>query len=120
MKYFNPPRDNLKGKQKDIMDQSKKIASFDKYWFWHGLWHSHQVLFNDNHCGDSSSLKTNSKRLRHLKLQILLHYFRNFFLFPFFLFKFLLPSFMKGKNNVWKNIKTIIKEKEFKPLRIAI
>jgi len=27
---------------------------------------------------------------------------------------------MKGKNNVWKNIKTIIKEKEFKPLRIAI
>ncbi|MFA7314996.1 MAG: hypothetical protein WC025_03690, partial [Candidatus Magasanikbacteria bacterium] len=117
MKYFNPPRDNLKGKQKDIMDQSKKIASFDKYWFWHGLFHSHQALKKQNASG---SLDANNRRLRHLKLQILLHYFRNFFLFPFFLFKFLLPSFMKGKNNVWKNIKTIIKEKEFKPLRIAI
>ncbi|MFA7314479.1 MAG: hypothetical protein WC025_00925, partial [Candidatus Magasanikbacteria bacterium] len=114
MKYFNPPRDNLKGKQKDIMDQSKKIASFDKYWFWHGLWHSHQALKRKDVVGTFTDF---NRRSRHLKLQILLHYFRNFFLFPFFLFKFLLPSFMKGKNNVWKNIKTIIKEKEFKPLR---
>ncbi|MFA7315123.1 MAG: hypothetical protein WC025_04335, partial [Candidatus Magasanikbacteria bacterium] len=117
MKYFNPPRDNLKGKQKDIMDQSKKIASFDKYWFWYGLWHSHQSLRKQ---GIPGSVDDNNRRLRHLKLQILLHYFLNFFYFPIFLFKFLLPSFMKGKNNVWKNIKTIIKEKEFKPLRIAI
>ncbi|MFA7315078.1 MAG: hypothetical protein WC025_04105, partial [Candidatus Magasanikbacteria bacterium] len=117
MKYFNPPRDRNYYNQNELVYQSQKIDSFGKYWAWHGLWHSHKALKQK---GIQGPVDANVHRLRHLKLQILLHYFRNFFYFPIFLFKFLLPSFMKGKNNVWKNIKTIIKEKEFKPLRIAI
>ncbi|MFA7315102.1 MAG: hypothetical protein WC025_04230, partial [Candidatus Magasanikbacteria bacterium] len=114
MKYFNPPRDQFSNNQNELITQSKKIASFDKYWFWHGLWHSHESIKHT-----TGKRKDLNRRVLYLKKQIILHYFKNFFLFPLFLIKFLLPSFMKGKNNVWKNIKTIIKEKEFKPLRIA-
>ena len=85
----------------------------DNYWVWHGMFNSHDTLH-------SNDIKINNRHLWYLRKQIIVHYFKNFFLFPIWLFRFLIPSYLKGENNLWTNLGAIIKKKEFKPLRIAV
>ena len=88
---------------------------FQNYWFWHGLWKSKSVFAKN-----SLLLKNEKRQKAYLIGQIIKHYFKNFFLFPIWLLSLLVPSCLKGKNNLWTNLKTIIVNKEFKPLRVAL
>lgn len=87
---------------------------FHTYWIWHGLLSSNESIRNDKN-SDSSQ-----KQSSYLKKQIILTYFKNFFLFPVWLLKLITPWYFKGENNALTNLKTIIRSKEFKPLRFAI
>jgi len=88
---------------------------FQNYWFWHGLWKS-----KSGFAKNSLLLKNEKRQKNYLTGQIIKHYFKNFFLFPIWLLSLLVPSYLKGKNNLWTNLKTILVNKEFKPLRIAL
>ncbi|MFA7315068.1 MAG: hypothetical protein WC025_04055 [Candidatus Magasanikbacteria bacterium] len=87
---------------------------FHNYWIWHGLFNSNRSLHRDINSVDVQ------KQSRYLKKQIVFQYFKNFFLFPILFLRLLMPWYLKGKNNVWTNIRTILKNDEFKPLRFAI
>jgi len=87
---------------------------FQKYWLWHGLFNSKETLKN------SPNFIVNRKQIAYLQRQIVISYFKNFFLFPLYVLKLLIPWYLKGKNNVGNNFKNIVRNKEFKPLRFAI
>jgi len=87
---------------------------FQKYWLWHGLFNSKETLKN------SPNFIVNRKQIAYLQRQIVISYFKNFFLFPLYVLKLLSPWYLKGKNDVGKNLKNIVKNKEFKPLRFAV
>ncbi|OIO18816.1 MAG: hypothetical protein COY69_02275 [Candidatus Magasanikbacteria bacterium CG_4_10_14_0_8_um_filter_32_14] len=87
---------------------------FNTYWVWHGLFNSNDSIKHNK------NFDIAKKQSSYLKKQIVINYFKNFFLFPILLVRLLTPWYLKGENNVWTNIKTILKSKEFKPLRFAI
>ncbi|PIZ95536.1 MAG: hypothetical protein COX80_04135 [Candidatus Magasanikbacteria bacterium CG_4_10_14_0_2_um_filter_33_14] len=112
MKKMEDKKEEKQSSQKLWFLSDKKL---DNYWFWRGLWNSRDSLEKMEMIGELRNIQK-----KYLTWQIILHYFKNFFLFPLWLLRLLVPSYMKGKNNVFTNIKTIIMNKEFKPLRIAI
>ena len=65
----------------------------------------------------------NARRLKKLRKQIIIQYFKNFFYFPLWIIRFFKPSYMKGQVTAWDNIKTLTRllvSGEFRPLRHAI
>ncbi|PIR78061.1 MAG: hypothetical protein COU28_03680, partial [Candidatus Magasanikbacteria bacterium CG10_big_fil_rev_8_21_14_0_10_36_16] len=87
---------------------------FHTYWIWRGLFNS-----NDN-LQYNKKFTEERKQSIYLKKQIIINYFKNFFLFPVWLLRLLTPWYFKGRNNVWTNLKTILRSREFKPLRFAL
>ncbi|PJC52981.1 MAG: hypothetical protein CO030_00035, partial [Candidatus Magasanikbacteria bacterium CG_4_9_14_0_2_um_filter_42_11] len=89
----------------------------DNYWLWHGMFNSYKSL------KESSPAYQDKKRLAYMRNQIILHYVKNFFLFPIWFFSLLIPSYMKGEVNIWTNLRTMwhgLISREFRPLRIAM
>ncbi|HRH23419.1 MAG TPA: hypothetical protein PK295_02210 [Candidatus Magasanikbacteria bacterium] len=65
----------------------------------------------------------NARRLKKLRKQIIIQYFKNFFYFPLWIVRFFKPAYMKGPVTAWDNIKTLTRlfvSGEFRPLRHAI
>jgi hypothetical protein len=87
---------------------------FHTYWLWHGLYTSKESIKN------LQKERAEKRQSSYLNKQILLSYFKNFFLFPIWFLRILTPWYMKGENNIWTNLQTIFKSKEFKPLRFDI
>jgi len=87
---------------------------FHTYWIWRGLFNS-----NDN-LQYNKKFTEERKQSIYLKKQIIINYFKNFFLFPVWLLRLLTPWYLKGQNNAWTNLKTILRSREFKPLRFAL
>jgi len=106
-----------KNDQKDIYSNDPSWYVTDeklqRYWLWHGLWKSKSGLQGRN------ISQVEHRQKLYLNGQIIKQYFKDFFLFPIWVVKFLLPTYMKGKNNVFSNIKKILTQKEFHPLRVA-
>jgi hypothetical protein len=65
-------------------------------------------------------LKNTKQNLKIIKKEIILHYLKNFFLFPIWFFKFLIPNYLKTETTFWSNIKKILFDKEFKALRLVV
>ncbi|KKS51781.1 MAG: hypothetical protein UV82_C0019G0001, partial [Candidatus Magasanikbacteria bacterium GW2011_GWD2_43_18] len=94
--------------------QAPEHHAWEQYWLWHGMFRSYRDLKQEE------PHPTNKKRLAYLKKQIVWQYLKIFFLFPIWFVRLLTPSYMKGSVNIWTNIKTIIRNKEFRPLRLAV
>ncbi|OGH90844.1 MAG: hypothetical protein A2507_01605, partial [Candidatus Magasanikbacteria bacterium RIFOXYD12_FULL_33_17] len=106
---------------KIINNLPKKAGFLANYWIWTGMIDSYKIL--KKKYKTSTKNKRNKKRLFNLQKQILLHFLKNFFLFPLWFFSLLIPVYLKGSNNVWTNLATIgklIKSHEFRPLRMAV
>ncbi|PJC52938.1 MAG: hypothetical protein CO030_00245, partial [Candidatus Magasanikbacteria bacterium CG_4_9_14_0_2_um_filter_42_11] len=76
-------------KQTATAPPQKTHATTDSYWIWHGFFSSYKTL------KESSPAYKDKKRLAHMRNQIILHYVKNFFLFPIWFFRLLVPSYMK-------------------------
>ena len=83
------------------------------------LLHSKRMLEQD-HDKKDGDFKKYRRQLNYLRGQIVWHYIKNIFYFPFWLIKILSPSFLRGTPNIWTNIKLIATRKEFHPLRMAM
>lgn len=99
-------------------NQDKLSGSFDSYFVWRGMFSSYNTLLQEIKL--KGKTKANNNRLRYLQKQIVLHFLKNFFVFPFVVLKFLVPSFLKGDNNIWTNIRSLFRDQQFQPLRMAV
>jgi hypothetical protein len=98
----------------DFLQDNVENDHLSSYSAWRGLLHSYSTLRKE------SIVVKDTKRLRYLRNQIVWNYLKNFFYFPILLFRLLTPSFMKGRVNIWTNLKTITTTREFRPLRMAV
>ena len=101
-------------KQTHTPTEAPAHHAWDRYWLWHGMFSSYKSL------KQSDTHNTEKRRLSYLKKQIVLQYIKNFFFYPIWLVRLLTPSYLKGDVNIWTNLKTIITNREFRPLRLAV
>src|SRR5574343_1328234 len=94
------------------------IQKLHRYWVLAGLRQSKESLKADYEKRDANK-EEYKRQLNYLRIQIFWHYLKNSLLFPIWFIKLLLPSFLKGKPNIWTNLKTILTKDEFHPLRMA-
>ena len=109
-------------KNNKISSNRKKTTGFlANYWIWMGMIDSYKILKQKDRSSGKS--KSDRKKLVNLQKQIIWHFLKNFFLFPLWFLSLLVPSYMRGRNNIWTNLRTIgrlINSREFYPLRIAV
>ncbi|HAO51836.1 TPA: hypothetical protein DCQ85_00005, partial [Candidatus Magasanikbacteria bacterium] len=113
---------NILPKNNKISSNRKKTTGFlANYWIWMGMIDSYKILKQKDRSSGKS--KSDRKKLVNLQKQIIWHFLKNFFLFPLWFLSLLVPSYMRGRNNIWTNLRTIgrlINSREFYPLRIAV
>ncbi|HRH23501.1 MAG TPA: fibronectin type III domain-containing protein [Candidatus Magasanikbacteria bacterium] len=95
----------------DFTYQSNNIL--DVYLNWEKLLQSYRTLRK------GKKTIASRRRLQRLRKEVFVNYIKHFFSFSLLIFRLILPSYMKGKVTVWTNLRTIAREKEFRPLRIA-
>ncbi len=95
------------------------VQKMYRYWILVGLRQSREGLQKE--CDENGcDLEEHKRQLGYLRGQIMRQYLKNIFLFPVWFIKILTPSFFKGSPNIWSNLKLILTQKEFHPLRMGI
>ncbi len=96
---------------------SSGMGIFGNYERWNEAYTAYSILKKEK------KSPTQIKRLKKLRKQIVIQYFKNFFYFPLWIVRLFKPSYMKGPVTAWDNIKTLVRlliSGEFRPLRHAI
>ena len=106
-------RKNQSSKNK-ISPRESGLHAWHNYLTWRSLLDSYHLSRKTQHTS-----KKYTDRF-HLERQIIWHYFKNFFSFPVWFFKLLVPSYLKGPVTVWTNLRVILFDREFRPLRMAV
>lgn len=98
-------------------DPSSVMGIFGNYARWNEAYVAYLTLRKEK------KTPVTVQRLRKLRKQVIIQYFKNFFYFPLWIIRLLKPAYMKGPVTAWDNMKTLIRlliSREFRPLRHAI